>query len=53
MPTLNQHQVTKQCISHTRLGFPRVVLIFLLAGFGFGIEDLVLGLGMGLRFGLY
>ena len=46
-------QATEQRISYPPLGFSRVVHLFLLAGFGFGIEDLTLGFGMGLRFILY
>ena len=43
-------QAMEQHINYLTLGFSRVVLLFLLVRFGFGIEDLVLGLGMGLRF---
>ena len=46
-------QATGQRISYPPLGFSRVVLSFLLVGFGFGIEDLMLGLGIGLSFVLH
>ena len=43
-------QAAEQHISYLSLGNTRVVLLFLLVGFGFGVEDLMVGLGMGLRF---
>ena len=43
-------QATEQRISYPPLRFSRGVLLFLLVGFGFDIEDLILGLGMGLSF---
>ena len=46
-------QATEQRISYPPLEFSRVVLLFFIVGFGFGIEDLMLGLGIGLRFVLY
>ena len=45
-------QATEQRISYTPLRNSRVVF-YLLIGFGFGVKDLMLGLGMGLRFVLY
>ena len=46
-------QAIEQHISYPLLRFSRVMLLFLLVGFGFGIEYLILGLRMGLRFVLY
>ena len=46
-------QATKLHMSYPPLRNNRVVLLFLLAGFGFDVEDLMLGLGMRLRFVLH
>ena len=46
-------QATEQHTIHPPLSLTREVLLFLLVGFEFGVEDLMLGLGMGLRFVLY
>ena len=46
-------QAPEQHISYPSLRFTKEVFLFLLLGFGFGVEDLILLLRMGLEFALY